>query len=434
MLFPQVRRVAAALSRSVIGICGVALPALAFQGFPAQSGEVDRKHDPGHEPSHPASTPALPLLEREHLLGDLAGARTDWGSAGVDFEVLISSEASRVLAGGLDTSRTLWRSLVGAQCVLDAQRLWGIEGGELLVLAQYQDGDDGVRAVGDAQGYSNIDADTRAQISKLWWYQEFVDAGLWAKLGKIDVNSDFAYTEHGAPFLNSSLGYSPTLVGFPTYPDPSFGGQLVWEMLSDWRISAGVFDGAGESGYSTGSRGPSTLFGAPDDVFAIAELACAWRAEGGARPGRVGVGAWHHSAQFQRFDGGDEQGTQGLYVVADQTLLGAPDADRQLGCFAQFATADEDTSELSRHLGFGVTWRGCALGLGLDLCGVALSSVEFSDAAGFRAERETVLELFASFVLAPWLRLKPDLQFIDDPGGIGAEDAWVATLRTTWSM
>lgn len=408
----------------------------AAQGFPQEIGEADRKHDPAHTPGAESELDDRSWWEHDHLLFGVGGARRSWAEAGFDFEILVSSEASRVLRGGLDTSRTPLRHLIDAQAVFDAQSLWGLEGGELLVLAQYQDGDEGGPVVGDAQGYSNIDADGRAQISKLWWYQEFVDARLWTKVGKIDVNSDFAYTDYGAPFLSSSLGYSPTLVGFPTYPDPSFGAQIAWEFREDWRLSAGTFDGEANRGVATGSRGPSTLFSGPDDLFSILELDFGWSAQPNVGPGRVGLGAWYHSGEFARFDGGRQSGTHGFYLVGDTTLFGAPEKLEELGLFAQFGNASDEVSELSQHLSLGAHWRGAIPGRPLDEFGLAVSSVEFSDAAGagFSAQRETAVEWFASFAVAPWLRVKPDLQFIDEPGGNGTRDAWVATIRTTISL
>ncbi len=47
------------------------------------------------------------------------------------------------------------------------------------------------------------------------------------------------------------------------------------------------------------------------------------------------------------------------------------------------------------------------------------------------SRRESVLELFYGLSLRPWLMVKPDLQYIVNPGASGAQDAVVGTLRVT---
>jgi carbohydrate-selective porin OprB len=238
------------------------------------------------------------------------------------------------------------------------------------------------------------------------------------------------------------MGYSPTILGLPTYPDPAFGGELFLTPEGPFQLGLGVFDGAGAEGVRTGSLGPATLFGEPDAWFTIAELELAWGAspEPGepagrdVRPGRVGLGAWHHSGSFARFDGGAEDGTEGLYLVLDQQLWRATAGRGALDGYLQWGRADPDVSLFREHLGLGAVVHAfehrAALGLGL-------STVRLTDAAGAGLvdDRETAVELFVALELTPWLRIKPDLQFLDNPGGTGlADDAWVATLRATVSL
>ena len=60
-----------------------------------------------------------------------------------------------------------------------------------------------------------------------------------------------------------------------------------------------------------------------------------------------------------------------------------------------------------------------------------MSHVCFSDepGAGFPQD-ETAIELYHRFQLTPFLSIKPDLQYIANPGGSpGVADALVATVR-----
>ena len=66
-----------------------------------------------------------------------------------------------------------------------------------------------------------------------------------------------------------------------------------------------------------------------------------------------------------------------------------------------------------------------------DISGVMASYVEFTDApgAGFADDYELALECFHAFHANNWLVIQPDVQYIVNPGGMGLNNALVATLR-----
>jgi porin len=141
---------------------------------------------------------------------------------------------------------------------------------------------------------------------------------------------------------------------------------------------------------------------------------------------------WHHTGGFATFAGGAEDGTTGFYIVLDQQLH-AEDAggDQGLFFFAQYGYADAEVSAVEHHLGAGVQWVGLIPGRDTDVAGLMASYAALSDeaGAGFTDDAETAVELFYKAQITPWLSLKPDIQYISNPGGAGLDDAWVATLR-----
>jgi carbohydrate-selective porin OprB len=62
-----------------------------------------------------------------------------------------------------------------------------------------------------------------------------------------------------------------------------------------------------------------------------------------------------------------------------------------------------------------------------------LTSVTLSPHCAHAAasRRESVVELFYGLSLRPWLVVKPDIQYILNPGAGGARHAVVGTLRVT---
>src|SRR5204862_431765 len=111
-----------------------------------------------------------------------------------------------------------------------------------------------------------------------------------------DANADIAYVEYGLRFVSSSFGHSPTILGMPSYPDPSYGASLFLRPGEGWYAGAGVYDGAAQAGVRTGQSGPGTLFGSPSDLFLIGEAGRKW--DGEVLPGRAGIGAWRHTGDF----------------------------------------------------------------------------------------------------------------------------------------
>lgn len=174
----------------------------------------------------------------------------------------------------------------------------------------------------------------------------------------------------------------------------------------------------------------------PADLFVIGEGGVAWTCEGHALPGSIAIGGWHHTGTFDRFDGGSESGTRGIYFVINQTLwqpdgIEVDDA-RGLAGFLQHGLADGDVSEVSQHVGAGLTWTGTFPNRDADVAGIGVSWVEFTDslAAGFDESGEIIVETFYKIQVTPFFSIKPDVQYVHQPGGDEAlDDALVAGVR-----
>ncbi len=350
----------------------------------------------------------------------------------IAFEAAWVIDGSKNFRGGANTQGGTLRHLFSANLTLDGEPLFAIPGATVFIDFQTQNGDDGSGDTGDLQAYSNIDAaDFTAALYELWYEQIWDDGTVRVKIGKVDANSEFAYVDHGGAFLNSSAGFSPTILGYPTYPDPATSFNLFIEAAEQVTLGFGVYDGATQHGTPTGTRGPSTFLGSPSDLFFIGEAAVTWDG------GRAAIGGWGHTGDFTRFDGGTDSGAQGFYLTCEHTLWRAdPDAEhdtRGIGAFFQFGWADQDVAAIKQHLGIGLQWTGPIASRPNDVCGIMITRVELSDepGAGFTENHETATELFYLFELNENLSLQPDLQFISHPGGAGLSDALVGTLRVT---
>ncbi len=374
------------------------------------------------------------ILEQEKLTGEWGGARSSLADAGIAVEGGWTAELARVLAGGV-RERSTFHHLLDVNFTFDLEALAGVPGATLFLDAYSLNGRQVSNDVGDWQALSNFDSSPMHQIAEVWYEQLFADGTWRLKLGKIDASTEFSVVENAGELLHSSLVVSPT-TGLPTYPDPATAICAFWSWSESGSLSAGCFDGAGQEGVRTGGRGPKTFLGAPDDLYWIGELGLRWSCCEETLPGRLAIGASHHSGTFDRFDGSTTEGTETFYATFDQTLWreNADDAEDMQGiaCAILLGCADEEVSEASHHAAIGLQWTGGCEGRDDDVFALAISWVDLSGeaGAGFTEDEEIAAELAWKIQVTPWLIVRPDLQRVFHPGGdASVDDAWVGMLR-----
>jgi porin len=422
-------------------------PDCASAGLPDQFADIDDsvRFVPSTRPAQPdpqrppRSTPENVDTGRnfsnwQRLTDDWFGVRPALDDRGISVALSATADYSRVVGGGVNTEDDDFAYLINLNTTFDLERLLNWKGGTFFFNFQENGGTDVVDNAGNYLGITNIAADNRTQISEIWFEQFLFGDGVRIKVGKIDVNGEFAASEYAAEFLNPSAELPPNLLGLPSYPDPAFGGLLSWQVCEGFGVAAGVFDGAGQEGYTTGDDGPSTLFGDPADLYLVSEAALSWECK--ALAGRLALGATRHTGTFDRFDGETEDGVNSYYAVFDHAIFKEEpdDADdiQGAGVFARITFADADYSEVTLHAAAGGTWRGPLTGRDDDTIGLAVYYAKFTDraAAGFDDDGEFALEAFYKLQLTPFASIKPDLQYIANPSGSDEiDDALVASVR-----
>lgn len=383
----------------------------------------------------------LPWWEWSRMTGDWGGWRTALKEKGLTIEGANVTDWSGVASGGV-RRRASVRNLLDLRFTLDSKALLNVDAGA--VFARYYGffGRSFSKYVGDIQNSSNIDTDRpRHQLAELWYEKRFFKEMFRLKVGKVDANTEFAFAENAAEFRNSSMGFSPTILTLPTYPDPAMGVNLFAYPIENLYLGFGAYDGAGQRGFATGSRGPGTFFRGLNKLFYIGELGGRWTIPGLQLPGRLGLGGWHHNDKFDRFDGGRDSSASGFYAVLDQMLWRAKsskeDEPKGVSMYFQYGWADRHVSEIARHVGTGLLWKGAIPSRDEDSLGTAITWVRLSSAsgAGFEKNHELVFETFYKLRVTPWLALKPDLQYIVNPSGARSiKNALVPTMRFEWAF
>lgn len=397
------------------------------QGSPLQPKKGPRTAGPAEEaePEKPKEWFGgdVPWWEWSRVTGNWGGLRDALDNAGATIAGTYTMDWSTPVSGGI-TKRGTARGLLDVNLTIDAAKL-GVEGGTFFAQYYFRHGRNAADDVGELQAFSNIDEQRLSREYELWYEQKAWNDKLRLKLGQVDANSEFAFVEAAGEFIHSSAGFSPTVLNFPTYPDPALSANLFVYPVENFYVGGAIY---GDSIKETSHHG----FHSP---FYIAEIGTTLPLSEKLGPLRVAAGAYYDTGKQDRFDGGTQNKASGFYALAEQQLWRENPDDKEdtqgVSVFAQYGFGDDKVSACEHHLGLGVSAQGLLPARDSDVTGLYWSMVKTSRAtgSGFDAD-ESAFEFFYKFEVTPAVSLKPDVQWIANPGGVkSADDALVFTLR-----
>jgi porin len=421
-----------ALVGVVIGLSFAFLPVLAWA------------EDGGEDGAGEVASALDEFLARDRLTGDWWGVRTTLDEMGIEPGGEYTYDFTWLASGGADPPNRAGRYWLNLNLGLDLETLAGIPGLSLYGAYWQMGGEYGSADVGVWQEVSVIESENRHEFAELYAELTFLDS-FRAKVGKMDVAYEFAYSDYTDDFMNLCEGWPPSLVGMPTYPDPACGAAILYEPDEGPQFALGAFDGAGSEGAKTGIRGVGTLFGPPSAWYLIAEAG--FRGEVAGVPVRPYAGAWSHTGDFEEFSGRTRNGTVGAYGGLDLTLFTPDEGDdegdgavgegeegaeeesaeeeeeeeveRGLHLILRCTSANEHVSGVERHYVAALCWQGPFAGRASDTTGLAYmyGNLSDDDAAEFTHESEQVIELYYKLMMTPFLSVSPSVQYIVNPGG-----------------
>ena len=342
---------------------------------------------------------------------------------GISFQGLLVYDWSKEFGYDQDPPSGFGRYSFDLSMPVDGKKAFGLEGSAGFVRLKHHMRQFGDTYEGAAQLYSNIDGSSRTTLYEIWFEQKLLAKKLRLKGGKIDANTEFATVQSAADFLNSSMGYSPTIMAFPTYPEPKLGMNAFVQPTADYGLGLGIFQTAG-----TGT-------------LMIIEPGHNWNIGQGEHPGRVSVGYWRLNGQVERFNGDKQGGTQGFYAVVEQSGWKHPwlgeHGERKLSTFVQYGHARGEVSPFTHHVGGGGVLQAPFRKRSQDAIGIAATWVRFSTDpdAGVELGSELALEAYYKATINKHIALVQDFQFLHHPGGMRANvDCPVITPRLVVSF
>lgn len=364
------------------------------------------------------------------MTGEWGGRRKELHEKGIDLKCILDLDTTWNLDGGRKHTRGGdVEYLLQLSLQVKSEPLFHYCGGTFYVEF---DSHHGLSPTNDVGSFNQVDYIEAPPFDELYaiWYKQAFGQKAWVLVGKSDAYENFTKTAHSDPFLNAGYSEIPTILFFPTYPDPAMSLIGFYAFTKIMSLKVGLFDGSLANGVDTGKRGVFGKFfdNLPSHAFLIGELDFEWSWKT-AYKGRLGIGFWVHTAEFITFGGGRKRGASGPYLTFDQVIYKS--AKEEIGLFFLYGSANPSVSTIQQYVAGGFTWQGMLKCRPQDILGVAASYAFFSQdgGAGFTDPYEAFYEFFYQWYFRPWGYLEPDYQYVLNPGGRGLPNASVLTLR-----
>jgi len=390
-------------------------------------------------------TPSLALaddpLERSTLSGDWGGLRHELDDQGIRFTGEYSGETVYNADGGLKRSARYSQNLkLGVR--FDLGKLYGLDNGGLVQLTvNDRRGNDGSGdLVGNRLPVQENYGGLYTRLTELSYERSLFTPALDVKLGYMAMGNDLGGLDSGilCNFMNAGFCGHPLNMsggsGWSNYPNAHLGVRLKYSFSPAWQLRVAAFNVDPESNGNSSRAWHLTPKHSTGTVVPI-ELVYKRLDE---LPGEYKLGWYYDSSDAQRI-GSDEKvaGRGGHYLLADQAVWHAPGRPGQsLHLFGQASVASSAASPFSKWYSAGVVlyqpFAGrprdtLALGFGRAVPNPRSREVQEDNAlANGQAypeldNAERLVELSYGFQATPWLLLRPDMQYVIEPGAFSGQ-------------
>ncbi|MBA1204401.1 porin [Pseudomonas capeferrum] len=396
------------------------------------------------------------------MTGDWGGVRTELLEKGYDFQFSYQSESAANLSGGYDHDHTArYTDQFNLGGAFDLEKILGWRKANLQLLITERSGRDitNDRLTDPRTGtiassvQENYGRGQTWRLTTLAYQQKFFDDVLDIKVGRLPLGSDFDST--GCVFQNNSLcgglvGHASTV--WYNSPVSQWGGRIKVNFTPEVYGQVGVYEYnpsllESNNGFKLNTSGR-------EGTTYITELGWTPAVGEAGMPGKYMVGGYWNSATandvLEDRNGNVAQasgnspdrldGRYGMYAYARQQITTVDgDVKRGLSVFAHWAQYDKRSSTLDWQAQVGAIYAGpfdarpqdaVAIGFSELHVNPALSKnqrlhnelnglVDYDDRAFQPVQRaEYAAEIHYDFKLTPWLMIRPNIQYLANPGGV----------------
>jgi porin len=403
-----------------------------------------------------------PFLKSNTLTQDWFGYGNELEKRGINLGFSTINEVWGNTMGGLRPG-CVTTSLMQAATSVDLEKFMGWKGASFYSRWLYLYGQDpSANLVGDIFTVSNIAGYSTLRNIDLWIEQKFFDEKVALRIGQLEADSDFAISDYGALFINSTFGWPAFLYtsipnSGPNYPVGAPGVYLKLKPIEKLSLKLAAFQG-NVYPQNVNNHGFDWNLSAENGFFYMSEADYYYEC---GLPGEAKAGAWFYAGNFPSVNNPNVMlwGNTGYYGIIDQMLYCPPTCkettkkltDEGLGVFGRIAYEPSDRNFLDFYCDTGFNYRGLLPTRHNDILGISFAYGQVSN--GMRSSQTNLsstptyalpngvatalndeMAFEATYVAAitPWLTLQPDVQYILHPGATSQlGNALVLGIRAT---
>ena len=382
------------------------------------------------------------LLTRDTLTGDWGGLRHQLEQDGVKVTGDYSGETAYNAHGGLHRSARYSQNIkLGVQ--FDLSKLYGLDnaGKVQLTINDRRGNSASEELVGNRLPIQENYGGLYTRLTELSYERTLFTPALNVKLGYMAMGNDLGGLDSGilCNFMNAGFCGHPLNMsggsGWTNYPNAHLGGRIKYDFSPAWQLRVAAFNVAPQSNGNSSRAwhlGPKHTTGTVVPVELVykrlAELA-----------GEYKLGYYYDSSNVKRIGSSKEvAGRGGHYLLIDQAVWNDPAMPgRSLHAFGQYSASSEAASPFTKWYGTGVVlYKPFAnrprdtVALGYGRAVQNPRSRDVLQEAAFDAGQpfpnidgaEQLIELSYGYQATPWLNLRPDVQYIVEPGAFSGKD------------
>jgi porin len=303
-------------------------------------------------------------------------------------------------------------------------------------------------------GYGSV-----TRLVQFYYQQALLDDRLVVKLGRLPMSGDvFPFS---CKFQNLTFcGAVPAYItpNWFTWPISQWGAAVAGKLTDEFSVNASLYQV--NPTFTEHSEGLN--FGSPSGTtgyMAVGELA--WTPSLNGLPGSYRAGVWRNTGDFNDVyddvngqpigltgNAPDKQDSaSGYYAMAEQQVYQNPNnSARGLTLFANFIQSDSDVSYVEKVFHVGAFVSGPFAARPQDEVGLAIGRLEVNENSAKRIRQsngytaaapdtEYPMELYYGISVTPALTLRPNVQYVSNPGGVSEDKSVVVFgLKTVVSF
>jgi len=403
------------------------------------------------------SMPAAAESLQEWLAGDYAtgtwgGARTQLEAFGITPSLAYTTDLMAVRNGNAGSGDGFdYAGRFDAALGFDFEKLFGIAGMSLYASAAWPSGSDlSERQVGNIFAVQQVYTGQNIRLAQLYLQQNAFDDQFTFKIGRLTTEDDFLASDIYTNYVNGGINGVPSNIpdgnsGFTTAPFAQWGLVGAVEPIESLRFALGVYNADDDANRDT-RHGVDFHFEPSDGVLAIGEVAYSWNqpvevpeqgaaaeahqppqdaepATGPGLPGMTKFGLLYQSGDRDDLGNEDRQkdGSPGFYVSGEQMVYReGEEGDQGLTPWAVLTYLPrESINEIPVFFGAGLVYKGLIPTRDDDNAAIGFFYGKLSNDLE-QTGSEKVLEVAYTAQLTPWFYVRPDLQLVFDPSGVGS--------------